>query len=191
MKKIFSIIAAVMSGLVIALLVTTCFIKTNVNSKANDPKFIYVFDKSTTATVSNGYNVDSKEYKDILNNLNKLTRVSIFDRLVNNTDVKPTFQQDVEGKYSKWTTDLKLDNIVVELVYDQQQDMVVYVGEDTRVISYFCLAYVIPLNNKFSDLIIYYSITNSDSAKDESYADCTPISVKCKAGKFNKFVSTL
>ena len=43
MKKIFSIIAAVMSGLVIVLLVTTCFIKTN----AADAEYVRTYVRIT------------------------------------------------------------------------------------------------------------------------------------------------
>ena len=55
MKKIFTIIAASISGLVALFLITTCFIKTNVSIASNNPVYVLVFNQSTTATKENGY----------------------------------------------------------------------------------------------------------------------------------------
>ena len=83
----------------------------------------------------------------ILKKLKNVSSVSIFTRLVNQTDASPKVEQDLNGTFTSYSTDIKQENIVIELVYDKQQDIVVYVGEDTRVISYFCLSYVIPVNS--------------------------------------------
>ena len=191
MKKIFSIISAVICGLVIVFISTLSFIKTNVAIIQNNPVSIYVFNESTTATKANGYTKDNAEFNEILKKLKKVSSVSIFTRLVNQTDATPKVEQDLNGTFTSYSTDIKQENIVIELVYDNQQDIVVYVGEDTRVISYFCLSYVIPVNNKFADVVIYYATTNSDDSKNESYASCDPLVIKGKAGSFQKFVDKL
>ena len=191
MKKIFSIISAIMSGVVLLFVLTLCFIKTNVKMDRNNPAFIYVFNKSTTATVANGYSKNNAEYEKVLKRLNKVSSVSIFTRLVNGADVNPKIEQDLNGTFSKWSTDIKQNNVVVELVYDREQDMIVYVGDDTRVVSYFCLSYVIPLTKDFSDIIVYYATTNSDDGKNQSYQECSPLVIKGKAGSMLKYVDTL
>ena len=191
MKKIFSIIAAVMSGMIMAFILTLCFIKTSAPLSFKDPTYIYVFDRSTTATVANGYSSNDNEFHEVLKQVKKMASVSVFTRLVNRSEVKPTIQQDLEGTFSKWSTDIKLNNIVVELVYNKQQDCVVYVGEDTRVISYFCISFVIPVNTDFSDVVIYYATTNSDDSKTESYQSCEPLVIKGVAKKMIKYIESL
>ena len=68
MKKIFSIISAVICGLVIVFISTLSFIKTNVAIIQNNPVSIYVFNESTTATKANGYTKDNAEFNEILKN---------------------------------------------------------------------------------------------------------------------------
>ena len=190
MKKIFSIITAVISGLVAVFLLTTCFIKTNVSIASNKPKFIYVFNQSTTATQTNGYTETDKAYNDILKKLNKASSVSVFTRLVNRTKLTTGVKQDLDGKFVKYNTSLKQKNIVVELVYDKQQDVVVEYGGHTKVVSYFCVAYVIPVTEEFSDVVVYYSTTNGDG-KDEDYKKYNPLTIKAEPGKFIDYINTL
>lgn len=190
MKKIFSIITAVVSGLVAVFLLTTCFIKTNISIASNKPKYVYVFNQATTATKTNGYSDTDKEYDEVLKKLKKASSVSIFTRLVNRTSLNEGVVQDVNNTYAKWNTSLKQKNIVVELVYDKQQDVVVMCNGHTKVVSYFCLAYVIPVSQKFSDMIVYYSTTNGDG-KDESYAQCSPLVIKVEPQKFIDYVGNL
>ena len=193
MKKIFSIISASMAGIVFLFLITLSFIKTNVTLVSNNPVRIMVYNESSTATVTNGYTKDDAEYSEILKNVKKVSSISIFTRLVNNSPVKPVIEQDLEGKFADWSTEIKLENIVIELIYDKAQDLIVYVDGDTRVITYFCLAIVVPANNDFSDVVIYYSETNNttDSSKDESYKACNPLTVKGKGGKLLKYLNSV
>lgn len=193
MKKIFSIIASSMAGVVFLFIITLCFIRTNVNIINENPVSVMVFNESSTATVTNGYTKDDAEYNEILKKVKKVTAVSIFTRLVNNSVVKPVIEQDLSGKYAEWSTEIKLENIVIELVYDKAQDLIVYVDGDTRVITYFCLAIVVPANDEFADVVMYYSETNNttDSSKDESYKACKPLTVKGKGGKLLKYLNSL
>ena len=191
MKKIFSIVSAVICGLVFSFIITMCFVKKNVGIQNNRPKFVTVFNKSTTATASNGYEEGTAEYTETLNQLKGLTNISLFNRLRNGTTLKHRIDQDMVGKYTKWSTALKSNNIVIELTYDREQDVVVYNGENTRVISYFCLAYVIPVSNEFEDVLVYYSDTNDSTKKDTRYAACNPLIVKGMAKKLIKYVNSL
>ncbi len=189
MKKIFSIISAVICGVVVLFVSTLSFIKPNVKLVQNTPANIYVFNESSTATKANGYNTESAEYNEILKRLKKVTAVSMFTRLVNQSEPTPTVQQDLSGTFTKWSTDIKQENIVVELVYDKMQDVVVYVGDDTRVISYMCISFVIPTTKKFSDVVVYYATTNSVESKNESYTTCDPLVVKGKSGSIAKYIN--
>ena len=190
MKKVFTIIAASISGLVALFLITTCFIKTNVSIASNNPVYVMVFNQSTTATKENGYTVEDKEYDEVLKNLKKVSSVSIFNRLVNGTKLTTGVEQDLDRSYVKWSTALKQKNIVVELIYDRQQDVIVECDGHTKVVSYYCLSYVIPVTKEFSDVVIYFSTTNGEG-KDDSYAACQPLVLKGEAGNFMKFVKSL
>ncbi len=190
MKKTFSIIAAIISGLVVMFLITTCFIKTNVSIASNNPYQILVFDRSTTATKQNGYSAEDKEYNKVLKKLKSVSSVSIFKRLVNGTSLKVGVEQDIDNTFATWNTSFKQKNVVVELIYDKQQDLIVEYNGNTKVIYYYCISYVIPISDKLSDIVIYYATTNG-SGKDNSYASNSPLVIKGETKNFVKFVESL
>ena len=144
----------------------------------------------TRPTKENGYTVEDKEYDKVLKNLKKVSSVSIFTRLVNKTSLTAGVEQDLDGDFVKYSTALKQKNIVVELIYDRQQDVIVECDGHTKVVSYYCLSYVIPVTEKFSDVVVYYATTNGDG-KDNSYAACQPFVLKGEAGNFMDFVKSL
>ncbi len=193
MKKIFTIISAVISALVVAFLITISFVKTSVAIESNNPKYVVVFNQSATSTQTNGYTVEDKEYKQILDGIKEISNISILNRLVNNTKVFATVDQDLDKTFAKWNTSLKQTNIVVELVYDKQQDVIVTYNGYTKVVSYFCLSYVIPTTDKFADIVVYYANTNNTQgdAKNKSYAECNPFVIKGLAGEFIELVDKL
>ena len=82
------------------------------------------------------------------------------------------------------STEMKDGGIIVNT------DVVVEYGGHTKVVSYFCVAYVIPVTEEFSDVVVYYSTTNGDG-KDESYANCSPLTIKAEPGKFIDYIKTL
>lgn len=193
MKKIFSIISACLAGLIVVFIVCTSLIKTNIPLEYGDPKFITVYNQSTTAIGSTEFQSGTDNYKKVLKELNKVTNVSMFNRLVNGGTLTDKPQQDLDNKLSTWSTEMKLKNIVVELTFDQQQDAVVYYNGDSKVVSYWCLLYVIPLNTDYNEIIIYYATTNdsTNSAKENSYKECSPIVLEGMSGDFKKFVKNL
>lgn len=191
MKKIFSITSAVLSGIIIVFIICMCFIKVNIKIDKGSPKTIYLYNKSTAASVSTGYSESDSEYKKIMKSLDKLTNISMFNRLSNKTKLNDKVTIDSEGSFTKWTTDLKQQNIVIELVYDTEQDVVVYENGNSRVISYWCISYVIPITKEFKDVVAYYSTTNDSTKKDTFYASCTPIYFKGMAKSLIKEINKI
>ncbi len=183
MKKIFAIISGAISGVLIIFIICMCFIKVNIKIDKGTPKTIYLYNMSTAATASSGYESGSEQYTAIMNSLENLTNISIFNRLNNRTKLNEKIQIDSDGTFTKWTTDLKQSNIVIELIYDKEQDTVVYDNGKSRVISYWCISYVIPATDKFADVVAYYSTTNDSTKKDSFYASCIPLYFKGMAGK--------
>ena len=193
MKKIFTIVSAVISALVVAFLITISFVKTSVAIEHNNPKYVVVFNQSTTSTRTNGYTAEDKEYGQVLEGIKEISNISILNRLINNTKIFATVEQNLDRTYAKWNTSLKQTNIVVELIYDKQQDVIVTNNGYTKVVSYFCLSYVIPVTDKFADVIVYYANTNNtqNDAKNDEYKKCEPLVIKGFAGEFIELVNKL
>lgn len=188
-KKIFVIIASVICALVATFVIATNTIKSNVTIAIGSPYSVIVFDHSTTG-------VESKEeaiFNEIGAKLNDTTSVSVFDKMINNFTLSKKIYQDSEGKYAKWSTDILTKNLVIEVIYNSMQDLVVYDGEYSRVISYYCLSFVIPETENFTEIVVYYSFTqnNDNNEKNKSYAECTPLILCGEADKLSEYIKTI
>jgi len=121
MKKIFVIIASVVMSLVVIMVIVMSLVKVNVKIDYDgDPKQIYIYNQSTDAishtsggSKINYFTKENEEYSEILSYLNKATNISVFERLLNNSTLKNEVEQDFDGTYTKWSTELKKKNIVI------------------------------------------------------------------------------
>lgn len=172
MKKIFIIVSSVIMVGVITLLIVLSNIRTNSNIEHEKPASIYVYNKTNNPTI---IKEDNENYAKIMNGLENMTNMSLFDRLIKLKTLDTSHHLSKDGTYAKWTTELSMGNYVIELVYNDEQDVVVYDGEHTRVISYFCVYYVFSARSDFSDIAVYYSSTNDSTLKQDKYASCEPI----------------
>ena len=177
MKKIFTIISASIMACVLIFLSIICFVKKNVPMNYNEPAYIYVFKKETVAIKSGGFTRADKEYKKIMNSLKASTNLSIFDRLRYIGNLKPVVNLDDNKRYSMWSSEIKKEQFVIELIYTTEQDIVVTTKGKTRVISYFSIIFTFAPYKGFKNLIVYYSTTNTSdtTTRDENYAQYTPI----------------
>ncbi len=198
MKKIFSIITAVFGITIITLLVTLACVKKNVPLGNGDPYKIMVYNHSTTALKSSitddpGFTKDDKEYAEILKKLNKTTTLSLLDWLVheNTLDLHPT--QDQKKIYSSYTTEMKTEYIAIELWFaneNAQQDLVVFVDGNSKVISYDRIILVLPTDdNAYNDIVAYFSLGSSDPEKQ--YKSCEPVVLRGRAGELVKFIKSI
>lgn len=185
-KKIFIIIASVIAGFTASFLITVCSIRSNVGIAIGEAYSIVVFDHSST-----GKNIAEVVDKDEFNRqVSNLTNVTVFDKLIHGASLDNKIYQDSNGKYTKWSTNLHNNNIVIEIIYNKMQDLIVYDGDDSRVISYYCIAFVIPDTNNFTEIAVYYSLTsNTDNhEKDDSYRSNTPLILYGNANEFLKYI---
>ena len=185
-KKIFIIIASVIAGLTASFLITVCSVKSNVGIAVGEPYSIVVFDHATT-----GKNI--KEFVDInefTRSMKGLTDVSVFDKLVHSASIDNKIYQDSKGKYAKWSTDLHNKNIVIEFIYNKMQDLVVYDAGDSRTISYYCISFVVPETENFTEIAVYYSQTSNtdNNEKDDNYRSNTPLILYGNAKQFIKYI---
>ena len=188
-KKIFIVIACVISALTASFLLTVCNVKSNVGIAVGSPYSIVVFDHATT-----GKEIKNEEtIKRFHDELYGITDVSVFDKLVHGVTIKNRIYQDSESRFAKWSTDLFNENMVIEIIYNKMQDLIVYDGDDTRVVSYYCISFVIPDTDDFTEIAVYYSLTsNADkNEKNDNYRTNTPLILYGDAGEFAEFVKSV
>lgn len=191
MKKIFISISAVLMVVVIALIISICTITKNVRIECDKPATIRVYNESTSPIKSTGFKSSDAQYDVIYDKVNEMTDISLVNRLLKLKTLHTKVEISKDGTFVKWTPELKSENIVVEFEFDEEQDAVVYDEGHTRVISYWCLAFVITKTSDFEDIIVYYSTTNSSDARDESYAKSEPMILRGYAGELIEYVEEL
>lgn len=183
-KKIFIAIACSITVLISAFLIALNNIKSNVCIAVGNPYSVVVFDHSTTGNEIKDEKVLEKFYKQ----MEKLTNVSVYDKLINKASIEKKIFQDSNDKYAKWSTDLLNKNLVIEIIYNSIQDLVVYDGNNSRVVSYYCISFVIPKTDDFTEIAVYYSLTSSNDEKNQQYRDNTPLTLYGNAKELIKFI---
>lgn len=191
MKKIFISIASVLMVIVIALIITLSRVKTNVRIEYDEPSVIRVYDESTSPVKSDGYTPEDKQYEKLHKLVNNLTNISLMNRLIKLKTLHTNVEINKDGTFVKWTPELKSKNLVVEFEFEEEQDAVVYDEGHTRVVSFWCLAFVVSKAQNFEDIIVYYSTTNSSDARDESYAQNDPILLRGYASALIEYAESL
>ena len=189
LKKIFIILACVISALTASFIITVCNVKSNVGIAVGSPYSIVIFNHATT-----GKELKKEEtIAEFQNQMANLTNLTVFNKLVHGVGLKNRIYQDSNGKYAKWSTDLLNKNLVVEIIYNSMQDLIVYDGNDTRVISYYCISYVIPKTDDFTEIAVYYSLTSNkdNNEKDDSYRANTPLILYGDAEELLEFTKTI
>lgn len=188
-KKIFVIIAGIISAFSATFIISICSIKSNVGIAIGDTYSAVVFDCSTSGKEIKG----DDTLKQLEKEVNHLTNISVYSKLINNATLDKKIYLDTDGKFAKYSTDLLNGNLVIEYIYTTSQDLIVYSGKDTRVISYVCISFVIPKSKGYTEIAVYYSSTsNTDgNEKNESYASNTPLVLYGNAKSISKFASKI
>lgn len=191
MKKIFISVSAFFMVAVVTLLIVLSTVKKNVAIEYDAPSVVRVYNKSTNPTKNEGYKKTDDEFSVILEKLNQMTNLTLFKRLNKIKSLSSNIYIDTAETYATWKSEIKKDNLVIELDFDTEQDIVVYEDDHTRVLSYWCMSYVITENKGFTEVVVYYSTTNSSTTRDDSYAKCTPIILKGNVTDLVKYVNSL
>lgn len=203
MKKIFSKIAACIMAVVVLFLITLNFIKTNIplEYKRDNVAGLYIFNQSTTKSISytdetftdgpNDSNIEWKDVNEILDNLNQITNVPIFTRLVNRGRIDDKIEQDLGGMFNSYSTEMKQQYIAVEILFSEYQDFVVYYEGDSRVLTAAAIMYVIVPGSNYDEILVYYSETNDSNTRENEYTKNKPIVLYGISKKFTKFIREL
>ena len=191
MKKIFIAVSSFFMVAVITLLVVLNNVKKNIVFEYDKPSVVRVYNKSTNPIKNDGYTKNDEVYGVVIEKLKEMTNMTLMQRLNKLKTINAHVNIDSVGTYNSWKSEMKKDNLVIELDFSEEQDLVVYDGGYTRVISYWCLAYVIPDFENFDEIVVYYSTTNSSTAREESYAKCDPIVIKGYTQDIIDYVNTI
>ena len=193
MKKIFCIVASVIIAFVGVFLTVLGCVKKSLAFDYDEPYAINVYNKST-ASLNNGtsYYKGDTEYSKILEMLGKTTRVSLLTLLVRTGSVNYKIKYGGDD-YATYNTEMNSKNIVIELIYRKERNVVVYDGKNTRVIPYYCVLYVIPTKSKFEEIIVYNSLTSdsTDNKKIKEYQSNKPFVIKGNPKKIISYVNSL
>lgn len=191
MKKIFCIVSAVIIAFIAVMLSTLGIMRKSLGFDFNEPYSINVFYKGST-TINNGesYFPEDEEFAKILSNLKKTTTSSYLNLILKTGSTKYNIEYGGQN-YSTYDTSMKSENLVVELIYKKQQNVVVYEGENTRVIPYTCLLFIIPCESKFRDIIVYNSVYNDSTLKEKEYKNNTPFIIKGNPKKILSYVQSV
>ena len=191
MKKIFIAVSSLFMVVVVTMLIVLGTVRKNIVFEYDRPSVIRVYNKSTNPIKNDGYTKNDEPYSNIVKKLKEMTNMTLMQRLNNLKTLKANVNIDSAGTYNSWQSQMKKENLVIEIDFEDEQDLVVYDGGHTRVISYWCLAYVITTYENFDEIVIYYSTTNSSTAREESYAKCDPIIIKGYTEDIVRYVNTI
>lgn len=197
MKKVFIIISSVIMSLTLIMILVMSLIKVNVKLDIDDEPFqIYVYNKDIVAYKNdngNGYFVDTdKEYKEIIKQLNNMTNISVFKRLMNGISLDAKPEQDLDGTFTTYSSDLKKNYIAIELLYKGDRDSIVYYDGSSKTISYSSLIFIITQDKNITDIAIYYgSNENSATTRETRYKSNSPIYVKAQTKSIVNYINKL
>ena len=175
--------------MIISFIVTINTVKSNVTIAVGSPYSVVVFDHATTGRETK----DESFIENLSEQLSETTNLTIFDKLINGCPLDKKIYQDSDGKYAKWSTDLLHNNLVVEIIYNSMQDLIVYDGDYSRVVSYYCISFVIPDTTDFTEIAVYYSFTQNanNDEKNEDYRENTPLILYGNAEELSEFTKTI
>lgn len=191
MKKRFIAISALLTAVVVTLLIVLGTVRKNVCLEYDAPSVIRIYNQSTNPIKNDGYTKDDEPYKVIIEKLTQMTNMTLMQRLNKLKNLKTNVYVDSAGTYNSYKSEMKKENLVIELDFSEEQDVVVYDDGNTRVVSYWCISYVITKLDDFTEIVVYYSTTNSSTAREESYAKCDPIILKGFTQDIVNYVNSL
>lgn len=189
LKKIFVVIACVLIVIVSSFLIVICNKKQNVGVAVGSPYSIVVYNKSAAGTEIK----DEEKIAKFTTVMSDVTNLTIYDKLVNGIGVKNKIYQDSDARFKNWSLELLNDNLVIEIIYDSVHDLIVYDGDDTRVVSYFCLSIVFPTTSDINEFVVYYSLTSNtdNNEKYNQYAANTPFVLYGNAEELFEFAKNI
>lgn len=187
--KKFAIVASVFIGFIIITMVVLGCVHVNMELEVDEPKYFKYYVNSS----SDGGEKNADDSPKIYKNLNKLfkksTSLSVFDYMSKGLSLKAKPTQDTENQFSPYATNMKEENVCLEVVFENKQSLVVEIDGDTKVIDFYSLFMIVNESSKAQEVALYFS-TSSGSYKDYSSSK-EPIVIVAKTNKLYDYIMSL
>ncbi len=184
MKKIFLIIASCITIVIIGLLVATNFIFVHEKVVSKTPNTINIYKNSIASLNNKSYTNKDAEFNSLVDLVNELGKVSIFERLTSGCGLDEKIEQSPKDQYSSTIADIRNTNICVEFIYEAKQDKIVYLNGYSKVISYNKITFVLS-KDKVGTILVYYAEGNA------GYDNYDPLVMHGKSEKLINFIGKM
>ena len=185
--KRFSIISAIIIGLLIATLITLACVKVDNGLSINDPSKIIVYTKSTVGTEYSEEKTPAK-YKKVKKLYNEMTNLSVIDYMITGKSLRLEPSQDLDQEYPTWDNSKNKSNYYcVELIFDEKQSIIVNIDGNTKVIEFYALIMTIQKSNLSREVAVYFSTTEGTSKNYSS----SPILINAKQNGLFEYIQSM
>ena len=187
--KRFSIIAAVIAGIIISLTIVLSCVKVNGNiSGSPDKVIVYMEDTAGVTCYDNASNQRNKaHYQELVKRYKSMTNLSIMDYMLRGKAVNTDPSQDLRDKYDTWSYSNKSNYYCLELIYKNKQSVVVNVEGSTKVIEYYSLIMKVEKSTLSHEVAVYFS-TTEDYDASKTYS-ASPILINANQNALYSYMS--
>lgn len=184
--KRFSIISAVIIGILIATLVTLSLIRVDNGLSLDEPSKIIVYSKTTVGKQYTEEETPSM-YKKAKKLYEEMTNLSVIDYMVSGKSLRQEPSQDIDQHYDTWKESNKSSFNCVELIFDEEQSIIVNVNGNTKVVEFYALIMKVEKSATGREVAMYFS-TSSGTSKSYS---TSPILINAKQNDLYKLAESL
>ena len=184
--KKFSIFTSIIISIVLITSIVLGCVKVDNGLDIANPDKILIY-KETSTGLELTASGRPKDYKKVKNLYNEMTNLSILDHMLNGRGIKDMPSQDIDGLNGTWKESYKTSGYCIELIFDEQQSVVVNVDGSTKVLEFYGLIMRVTKTTLGEETAIYYS---SSTGSSKSYSG-NPILVATKQNKLYKFIDSL
>lgn len=184
--KKFSIFTSIIVAIVLITTIVLSCVKVDNGLAVAEPSKIVVYKESSTG-LELSMDKRPKDFKKANNYYEEMTNLSIIDHMLNGRKIKDMPGQDVDGDKGTWKESYKTSGYCIELIFDEEQSIVVNCDGDTKIIEFYGLIMQVKKTTLGEETAIYFS-TSTGSSK--SYSG-KPILVASKQNKLYKFINSL
>ena len=162
--KKFGLVSIVIAVVIVAVCVVLCFIPSSTPLNISTPAYFNIYNHSTAATQITKENNEAK-FNLINSCLQDMTQMSVFSRVAQGgkLDEKPSQDEDYEIGY--FSTQLKQENLCLEVVFSDLQRQIVEVDGNTKVLEFYRMIFVV--NGEGAQVLPIY--LNHNAGNDNLY----------------------
>ncbi|MBQ3158219.1 MAG: hypothetical protein IJB98_00830 [Clostridia bacterium] len=184
--KKFSIFTSIIVAIVLITSIVLSCVKVDNGLDIASPDKILIYKETSTALE---LTIEKRpgDYKKVKKLYNDMTNLSIMDRMLNSRGIKDMPGQDIDNINGTWKDSYKTTGYCIELIFDEQQSVVVSVDGNTKVLEFYGLIMRVTKTVLGEETAIYYS---SSTGSSKSY-NSNPILVATKQNKLYKFIDNL